>query len=162
MPRPIELELDLGQHYFEETVLGSVSSDEDDSDDNGSEPTNARCVEDDARAAVARRVQLEAANKARELEPVRVAGKLRKAEEARLVEEARLAEKAHRKVSTEGVWGGISLAMLTREKKGEALPTSKRGKARAFPLSELASLDCIVACCCFFVRCWCYFLSLLG
>jgi hypothetical protein len=106
MPRPIELELDLGQHHFEETVSGSDSSDEDDSDDDGSEPTNARCVENDARAAVARRVQLEAVNKARELEPVRVSEELRKAEEARVVEEARLAEKAHRKVSTEGACGG--------------------------------------------------------
>ena len=40
MPRPIELELDLGQHHFEEAVSGSDSSDENDSDDDGSEPTN--------------------------------------------------------------------------------------------------------------------------
>jgi hypothetical protein len=63
MPRPIELELDLGQHHFEEAVSGSDSSDEVDSDDDGSEPADSRCAEDDTRAAVARRVQLEAVSK---------------------------------------------------------------------------------------------------
>jgi hypothetical protein len=92
----------LGHCHFEESESETDYSDEDDSDDDGAEPTEARCVEEDARAAEARRVQFGATKKARELEAVRVAEELRKAEKARLVEEARLAEKARREVSTKG------------------------------------------------------------
>lgn len=102
----MERELFLGHRHFEDSESETDYSDEDDSDDDGAEPTlkptEARCVEEDARAAEARRVQFGATKKARELEAVRVAEELRKAEKARLVEEARLAEKARREVSTEG------------------------------------------------------------
>lgn len=73
----MERELFLGHRHFEESDSETDYSDEDDSDDDGAEPTlkptEARCVEEDARAAEARRVQFGATKKARELEAVRVA-----------------------------------------------------------------------------------------